>query len=54
MRNDMVEIFEEMTYIELSVDNDFYDEFSSSLFIPHTDLEKFPSFREKKLPEGMK
>ncbi|MCJ7489545.1 MAG: ASKHA domain-containing protein, partial [Thermoplasmata archaeon] len=54
MRNDMVEIFEEMTYIELSVDNDFYDEFSSSLFIPHTDLEKFPSFRERKLPEGAK
>ncbi len=52
MRNDLVEIFEEMTYIELSVDDDFYDEFSSSLFIPHTDLEKFPSFRERKLPEG--
>jgi uncharacterized 2Fe-2S/4Fe-4S cluster protein (DUF4445 family) len=47
MRKDMVEIFEEMTYIELSVDNDFYDEFSSSLFIPHTDLAKFPSFRER-------
>jgi uncharacterized 2Fe-2S/4Fe-4S cluster protein (DUF4445 family) len=54
MRNDMVEIFEEMTYIELSVDNDFYDEFSSSLFIPHTDLEKFPSFRERKPPEAAK
>jgi len=52
MRTDMVEIFEEMTYIELSVDSDFYDEFSSSLFIPHTNLEKFPSFRERKLPEG--
>jgi uncharacterized 2Fe-2S/4Fe-4S cluster protein (DUF4445 family) len=54
MRKDMVEIFEEMTYIELSVDNDFYDEFSSSLFIPHTDLAKFPSFRERKPPEAAK
>jgi uncharacterized 2Fe-2S/4Fe-4S cluster protein (DUF4445 family) len=54
MRKDMVEIFEEMTYIELSVDNDFYDEFSSSLFIPHTDLAKFPSFKERLLPEAAK
>jgi len=51
MRKDMVEIFEEMTYIELSVDNDFYDEFTSSLFIPHTDIAKFPSFKEKP-PKG--
>lgn len=54
MRKDMVEIFEEMTYIELSVDNDFYNEFTSSLFIPHTDLAKFPSFKERPLPEGAK
>ena len=46
MRREMVEIFEELTYIELSVDNDFYDEFSSSLFIPHTDISEFPSFSE--------
>ena len=42
-RKEMNEIFNKMTYLELSVDNDFYTEFSSSLFIPHTDLDKFPS-----------
>ena len=47
MRKEMVEIFDEMTYIELSVDNDFYNEFTSSLFIPHTDLAKFPSFKDR-------
>jgi uncharacterized 2Fe-2S/4Fe-4S cluster protein (DUF4445 family) len=54
MRKDVVEIFEKMTYVELSVDNDFYTEFSSSLFIPHTDLAKFPSFRERPTPEAAK
>jgi len=42
-RKEMVGISHRMTYFELSVDNEFYDEFSSSLFIPHTDLERFPS-----------
>jgi uncharacterized 2Fe-2S/4Fe-4S cluster protein (DUF4445 family) len=32
-----------MTYIELSADNAFYDAFTSALFLPHTDLERFPS-----------
>jgi len=32
-----------MTYIELSADNSFYDAFTSALFLPHTDLDKFPS-----------
>jgi uncharacterized 2Fe-2S/4Fe-4S cluster protein (DUF4445 family) len=32
-----------MTYIELSADNSFYDAFTSALFLPHTDLHKFPS-----------
>jgi len=42
-RKEATDIFEKMTYLELSVDNDFYNEFSSSLFLPHTDLSKFPS-----------
>ena len=42
-RREVEDIFEKMTYFELSVDNDFYNEFSSSLFIPHTDLSRFPS-----------
>jgi uncharacterized 2Fe-2S/4Fe-4S cluster protein (DUF4445 family) len=32
-----------MTYIELSADNSFYDAFTSALFLPHTDLDRFPS-----------
>lgn len=42
-RKEMIDIFNKMTYVELSVDNDFYAEFSSSLFIPHTDVSRFPS-----------
>jgi len=42
-RKETVGISRRMTYFELSVDNEFYDEFSSSLFIPHTDLGRFPS-----------
>jgi len=34
-----------MTYIELSVDNSFYEAFTSALFLPHTDLSLFPSVR---------
>lgn len=36
------EIFRKMTYIELSVSTKFFDEYSSALFLPHTELEKFP------------
>jgi uncharacterized 2Fe-2S/4Fe-4S cluster protein (DUF4445 family) len=37
------EIISKMTYIELSADNTFYEEFTSALFLPHTDLSKFPN-----------
>ena len=37
------EIAERMTYIELSADNSFYEAFMSALFLPHTDLSRFPS-----------
>ena len=32
-----------MTYLELSADNSFMDEYTSALFLPHTDLDAFPS-----------
>ena len=32
-----------MTYLELSADNSFYDNFMSALFLPHTEIERFPS-----------
>jgi len=37
------EIAARMTYIELSSDNTFYEAFMSALFLPHTDLSRFPS-----------
>lgn len=39
-------IADRMTYIELSADNTFYDAFMSALFLPHTDLARFPSVAE--------
>ena len=32
-----------MTYLELSADNTFTEEFMSAMFLPHTDLDAFPS-----------
>lgn len=45
-RSDLQEIASKMTYIELSADNAFYEEFTSALFLPHTDLSKFPNVAE--------
>jgi len=43
LRSQIREIAARMTYIELSADNTFYDAFMSALFLPHTDLLRFPS-----------
>jgi uncharacterized 2Fe-2S/4Fe-4S cluster protein (DUF4445 family) len=32
-----------MTYLELSADNSFFDEFNAALFMPHTDESQFPT-----------
>ena len=45
-REQVTEIAKRMTYIELSADNSFYEAFTSALFLPHTDLSKFPSVAE--------
>ncbi len=45
-RGRIAEIARKMTYIELSADNTFYDAFTSALFLPHTDIHKFPSVAE--------
>ena len=37
------QIAKQMTYIELSADNTFFDAFMSALFLPHTDLSLFPT-----------
>lgn len=45
-REEIAEIAKRMTYIELSADNRFYEAFTSALFLPHTDLSRFPSVAE--------
>ncbi len=43
VRAHLTNVAGKMTYLELSADNSFYDAFTSALFLPHTDLYKFPS-----------
>jgi uncharacterized 2Fe-2S/4Fe-4S cluster protein (DUF4445 family) len=43
MRRQVAEVGRMMTYLELSADNTFFDEFNAALFLPHTDASKFPS-----------
>ena len=43
MRREVVEIAKKMTYLELSADNRFMEQFTSALFLPHTDTTAFPS-----------
>jgi uncharacterized 2Fe-2S/4Fe-4S cluster protein (DUF4445 family) len=42
-RDRIRDIASQMTYIELSADNTFYDAFTSAMFLPHTNLASFPS-----------
>jgi uncharacterized 2Fe-2S/4Fe-4S cluster protein (DUF4445 family) len=42
-RERIKDIARRMTYIELSADNTFYEAFTSALFLPHTDMSKFPT-----------
>jgi uncharacterized 2Fe-2S/4Fe-4S cluster protein (DUF4445 family) len=39
----VVKVSQGMTYIELSADNTFFDAFTGALFMPHTDMSRFPS-----------
>jgi uncharacterized 2Fe-2S/4Fe-4S cluster protein (DUF4445 family) len=45
VRHDVADVAGKMTYLELSADNSFMDEYTSALFLPHTDLTVFPSVR---------
>lgn len=42
-RREIRKIYRNMTYLELSVSGIFFDEFTSALFLPHTNLDRFPS-----------
>jgi uncharacterized 2Fe-2S/4Fe-4S cluster protein (DUF4445 family) len=43
LRAEVRAIAGKMTYLELSADNRFYEQFTSALFLPHTDIGLFPS-----------
>jgi len=45
VRHNVADVASKMTYLELSADNTFMDEYTSALFLPHTDLTGFPSVR---------
>jgi uncharacterized 2Fe-2S/4Fe-4S cluster protein (DUF4445 family) len=42
-RQRVADIARRMTYLELSADNTFYDAFMSAMFLPHTDMNRFPT-----------
>jgi uncharacterized 2Fe-2S/4Fe-4S cluster protein (DUF4445 family) len=46
LRKDVEDIARKMTYLELSVSRSFMDEYVSSLFLPHTHTDQFPTVRK--------
>jgi uncharacterized 2Fe-2S/4Fe-4S cluster protein (DUF4445 family) len=42
----VAEVASKLTYLELSADNSFYDQFTSAMFLPHTDINRFPSVQQ--------
>ncbi len=46
MREEAEEIARKMTYLELSVSRSFMDEYVSGIFIPHTNMDAFPSVKK--------
>jgi len=46
MRQEAEEIARKMTYMELSVLRGFMDEYMSALFLPHTNMDLFPTVRK--------
>ncbi len=47
LRHEADEIARRMTYVELSVSRNFMDEYMSALFLPHTNLDAFPTVKKQ-------
>jgi uncharacterized 2Fe-2S/4Fe-4S cluster protein (DUF4445 family) len=47
IRQNVVEVTKKMTNFELSETTSYMDNFMASLFLPHTDLDKFPRVRSR-------
>jgi uncharacterized 2Fe-2S/4Fe-4S cluster protein (DUF4445 family) len=43
IRQRVAEVGQMMTYLELSADNTFFDEFNAAMFLPHTEEAQFPT-----------
>jgi uncharacterized 2Fe-2S/4Fe-4S cluster protein (DUF4445 family) len=52
VRHDVLDVAAKMTYLELSADGTFMDEYMSALFLPHTDLDTFPTVRDMLAARG--
>jgi len=46
-RNEAIKVSNNMTYIDFSSNSQFMDEFTSALFLPHTNLNSFPNVKIK-------
>lgn len=46
MRAEAEKIASKMTYMELSVSSAFMDEYMSALFLPHTDMDRYPTVKK--------
>ncbi|HHC25115.1 MAG TPA: DUF4445 domain-containing protein, partial [Desulfobacterales bacterium] len=44
-RREAIQVSNSMTYIDFSSNNQFMDEFTSALFLPHTNVDDFPSVK---------
>jgi len=47
LRHEAEEVAKKMTYVELSVSRSFMDEYMSALFLPHTNLDAFPTVKRE-------
>jgi len=51
-RRQVDEIGAKMTYLELSADNRFMDAFTAAMFLPHTEMSRFPSVEAELAERG--
>ncbi len=47
MRQEAEAVYRAMTYLDLSSSQIFFDQYSSALFLPHTDLDQFPNSQDE-------
>lgn len=47
IREEALAVYRSMTYLDLSSSQPFFDQYSSALFLPHTDMDQFPHVRER-------